>query len=105
MSLERDLLDHYANLKTQEKALKKEIEDLQESVKNVIESKKADKIETDLGSFSLIRKKKWQYSPRVTEHANQLKLFKEEEEQSGVATFDEETTLVFKAKREAYEDA
>lgn len=99
MALDKTLLQEYADLKVEEKRIKARIDELNPEIKQSIVDAGADKIDMEVGTFLLVIKKKWKYSEKVTTLDNQLKLFKSNEEADGTATFEEDSMLMFKAKK------
>lgn len=88
----------YAELEEQ----KKEIEEKQSRIKSeILEemiSQQSETVKADFGTFSLMRRKTWKYSPAVDELGARVKELKKTEEESGLATFEESTVLTFRSK-------
>lgn len=91
-------LKKYAQLKSEEKRIEKEIEELKPEIKEYIEAQGVDKIPTTLGTFSLTSKSTWKYSPAVEN-------LQKEEKAKGIAKQVVSTSLMFtapKADKEEY---
>lgn len=86
----KQLLERYAELKNQINNLELELKSIQPTVLEFIESIDPDNkgIETEVGLFSRIRRKKWTYSPEVEELSAQLDEQMAEEKADGRATFE-----------------
>ncbi len=103
--MKTEILKRYAELKIQEKAVKREIEQLNPIVKKEILANGLDKLPTNLGNFTIKKIKKWTYSPNLTGkisfYENKIEEEKKEEQADGTATFVEVDQLEF---REAKND-
>lgn len=96
MTKQNKLLKKYADLYDQEKLIKEEREKLREQIvedfrKNGIESET-----TDVGTFTrFTRTTSWEYSDKVKQKEEKLKLDKIKEQEKGVATPKTIETLKF----------
>lgn len=92
-------LREYAELKVQEKAIKARIEELAPVALQEVVATGSDKLETQLGNFTIKRVKRWKYSPAVDEAKLALDTLKGAEEASGTATFVEVEQLEFRTAK------
>ena len=97
--MNKELLIEYGNLKIEEKKIAARISELNGQVLENILQSGADKVETDIGAFSIITRKKWTYSDRYENKKEELNLMKTEEEADGTAEFEETSSLMFKEKK------
>lgn len=100
MEDQKENLKLYAELKIQEKAIKAQLEELNPKVKEFITAQGVDKLPTTMGTFSLVPKAVWKFSPKVKELENQVEKQKEKEKAEGIATSDARYDLIFKAAKE-----
>lgn len=102
----KELQAEYAAVCQAEKAaveakqeIKAEIEALAPTTPEEVKKWNEEVGKTDYGSFKMVSQKRWHYSPSVVKLTEDLKILKVEEEESGVATFDETFGLRFAAKK------
>lgn len=86
----------YAQLKKQEKAVEEELKRLQPLLIAEMEEAKADKVDSEQGTFTLSAKKKWSYSEAVDRIEANLKEVKKTEQATGTAKYEESKYLVFR---------
>ena len=81
------VLETYAQLKTQAQDLDKRIKDLAQTVVTIIENMSPEdkKVENSFGKFTVESRRTWVYSPAVTMHEGKIKELKHEEEENGTA--------------------
>lgn len=90
-----NLYEKYAILSAQIEEIEEQKELLRKQIlQEMIESDK-DKEETNLGTFSITRLKKWTYPKRITELEEQFKTEKALTQSTGEATFIEQESLRF----------
>ncbi len=97
MDFDKDQLKRYAELKIQEKAIKAELEDLNPKVRDFISAQGVDKLPTTMGTFSLVAKAVWKYSPAIEKAEKAIDKLKAQEKADGTATSDARYDLMFKA--------
>ncbi len=90
-----NIFAEYADVDAQIKALEVKKEQLRPFiVKKMIEDG-VDKVETELGKFSVNQLKKWSYPEEVVELGEEFKAAKAKAESTGEATFEETPSLRF----------
>lgn len=99
--MNKKILERYATLKVEIKKLETELEYLQPEVLKEISAVYVDKPVTtdelkDIGTFSITKKKKWQYSEELMDMKVKVTEREQKEKQDGTATFEEQEILVFK---------
>lgn len=93
-----DLQREYAEIVVREKAVNAD----KSRVKAAIEKELGQSpvsIETQYGKFTMVGRKKYEYSPAVERLTEDLSILKVEEEESGVATAEEVFSLRFNANK------
>lgn len=98
-NMTKELFQEYALLKLQEKGIKARIEELNPKIKSEISLAGADKIDSEWGTFTVMKKKLWVYSDVVKTLEATLEERRIEEQATGSATFKEVPILMFKGKR------
>jgi polyribonucleotide nucleotidyltransferase len=99
--MNKDLLQQYASLKSQEKSIAEQIHQLGPQIVEMIQAEGADKIDAkDLGTFSLAKRKTWKFSTSVQQAEQELEELKIEEKATGKATATEKPYLLFKPEVE-----
>lgn len=100
------LLREYAELSNKEKAivadkkkLKENIEALAPSDPTEVDEWNKENGKTEYGSFKLVSQKTWHYSPSVTKLEEDVKILKIEEQESGMANYEEKFGLRFVAPK------
>ncbi len=97
----KELIEEYARLKQEEKAVALRLEELKPQVFETLESTGLDRehpIElSSIGTFSLGVRRTWKYTPEVLKAEAILKAKKKEEEQLGTAEYVENPYLIFKS--------
>jgi archaellum component FlaC len=90
-------LQEYAGLKAQVAVLEDKIEQLKPEVEQiVVDINPVDGVvETDYGVFSIVSKRKYNYSSAVVDLEKELKEKKKEQEATGEATYEETRYLKF----------
>lgn len=86
--LSKTMLTEYAELKIEEKEIAERLKELQPKIKEAMRAQDVDKVNTDLGSFTLAEHTTWKYSPARKE-------LEEKEKASGVAKRMVSTVLKF----------
>lgn len=92
--------EKYAQLKEQEKEIAEEIKELKPLLVEDMLEAKADKVESDYGTFSIVKRKHWTYSSDTQALDLKLKEIKKTEEADGTATYTEKENLMFTNKKE-----
>lgn len=99
--MNKELLESYANLKQQEKAIAEEIAKINPLILAEIDAAGVDKVEAkDIGTFSIARRKTWKFSKDVVLAEEGLDELKYQEKANGVATAVEKPYLLFKGIKE-----
>jgi hypothetical protein len=103
--MNKEQLERYASIKRQIAALEEEADLLRPSIVNAMLDTESEKINlvgedgvTITGSFTLEKKRSWEFSDSVTEAEEGLKELKAEEKATGVATYTEAPILKFITK-------
>jgi len=94
--MEKETFKQYASIKNQIKELTAEAKELEPELTAEITKAGIDVVKTEFGTFSITKRKTWTYSGDVTELEDKVKIQKKEEEEKGVATFEEKTGLMFR---------
>lgn len=89
-----ELLWIYAELTEKAKDLTDRKEFVKRQIEEMLPQEPWDK-ETELGKYKLVENKKWTYSEDYNRMAEDLKILKEDEQESGVATFETVYSLRF----------
>lgn len=90
-----NIYSEYADVDAQIKALEQKKEQLRPFIIEKMIEEGVDKIETDLGKFSVNPLKKWSYPEEVLEIGEQFKAAKAKAESTGEATYEETPSLRF----------
>lgn len=93
---ESDLYEQYAMMKNATKVLDERIEELQTLITEEMERMKLEKQQFAYGTFTITNRKTFKYSEVVKEKEVEVKALKKQEEESGVATFEEKKGLLFR---------
>ena len=101
----KNLLFRYGSLKLTISEAEAELEMMKESAMDAFQQLRGEYDQITLNdlpkcSFSLMKRKTWNYSPMVKELETKFKDRKKWEEQTGEATFTEKESLVFNAPKE-----
>ncbi len=94
----KELFKEYSEIKNSIKELELRADNVSKLITDEMNEAKADKIESDYGSFYFTTRKSWKYSENVDIMLNAVKVQKKIEEEKGVATFEENKSLTFKSK-------
>lgn len=89
-------IKEYAGLKILDKKTKARIAELQPEILRHLVGHELDKLPTNLGTFSVKKASRWQYSPAVDALAEQLEALKEREKADGTATATTSEQLEFR---------
>ncbi len=65
--MDKAKLDRYAELKVLEKKIKKEIDELNPEIRDMMTKAGHDKVDAGYGTFTLSSRTTWEYSPAVEE--------------------------------------
>lgn len=90
-----NIFAEYADVDAQIKALENKKEQLRPFIVQKLIDDGVDKVETELGKFSVNQLKKWSYPEEVVELGEQFKAAKAKAESTGEATFEETPSLRF----------
>lgn len=94
------ILERYAAIKTQEKAIKAEINELGPVIKNALTALGNDKAEVaGVGTFTVAAKPVWKFSKAIEDFEEQVDNMKEVEKQNGTAEKEIRYDLIFKAAK------
>jgi hypothetical protein len=86
----------YAKIQADKKALELREAELKSEILAFMLEKDADKIETEVGTFSLGKRKSWTYPQSVIEIVADLQVAKKTAEAKGDATYVETPYFIFK---------
>lgn len=92
-----NIYNKYANIKSKISTLLVQSTALQSEIINDLENKGQNQHKDSNGLFSLVERKQWSYSAKVTRMEKVLKEAKQIEEITGKARYDVKTGLMFKA--------
>lgn len=90
----------YAELKRIEKETKAAISELMPEIVKEMSESGADKIKSDLGIFSIEKRKIWKYSAAVERAKQIMESIKTDEEATGKAQYEETLSLKFTSKKD-----
>ena len=94
------LLKEYALNEEKLKSLEAKKEELREQIVNEMKVKKVDKVESDLGLFTIGRRLSWKFTEAVKKIEEKLKIAKAKEQEKGIATSSVTEYLVFTKPKE-----
>ncbi len=86
---QKDILNEYAKINKEIKELKKVADPLKDQVLEIMQESDLKEVEMDFGKIGISSKRKWTYTPDLTEKETELKLMKKEEEKLGTAEYTE----------------
>lgn len=89
------ILEQYAELKVQEKELKKKIEALQPKIIEHVTAKGEKSLKTDFGKFNVTERSTWKYTEAVDKQKAKLVKLQEKEQATGVAEKTVKQSLTF----------
>ncbi len=95
-NLNKEKFERYAEIKRQIKALESEADELSPELMRDMEAEGVDKVDAEVGTFTVSGKKKWTYSDALQNEEAALKEQKKDEQATGVATYEESKFLVFR---------
>lgn len=95
------LLKKYADKKREMKELEAEIEELEPKVIGFLDKQGLDTLKEPWGTYSLVYRKKWSYTPELIEKEKEYKTIikqkQTDEQESGEANYEESKGLSFRA--------
>lgn len=94
--MQQKKLLEYAALETRFRALEAERETMREEIVTMLHRAKIDKLETEVGSFTVGRRVSWTYTEAVKKIEERLKIARTKEQQKGLAESSETEYLLFK---------
>ncbi len=95
--MDEEVLKAYAQTQYKIGQLKIELDELGKQIVAGLKELDAKNMKVPkLGTFTLVARKNWAYSPAVVEIESKLKTAKKDEQESGVASFEETEYLKFK---------
>lgn len=96
--MNRTILERYAQLKSEIKAREDELDMLQPQVLSEVKAISEDQpVQLEgVGTYSITKKKKWQFSEAVLDLKSKATALEIEEKADGTATFEESDVLVFR---------
>lgn len=98
--MDKELFLLYAEYKNQIKELEEKVKELQPQVMGMMQLADTERVETEVGTFSLSLRKTWKYTDEVESLKEQLDGAKATEEATGAATYTEKPSLMFTATKE-----
>lgn len=90
-----NIFGEYADVDAQIKALELKKEQLRPFIIEKMNEQNMQKVETEIGSFSVNQLKKWSYPESIVELGEEFKAAKAKAESTGEATFEETPSLRF----------
>lgn len=98
---QKDILNRYAEIKRDIKALEVMADEINPKVLEVMEFAKVEEIEIgDIGKLSLGARRNYDYGPEVKKKEEELKAEKKEMEQRGTALYKEKKYVIFKGLKD-----
>lgn len=97
--MQNKLLERYADIKEQKKALETEEKLLSQEIMNQMEKEDVDKYDAGFGKFTIVAKTSYEYTESVKKLEEKVKLAKHKEEEQGKAKKVESTYLKFTATK------
>ena len=94
-----NIYTEYAELKMQEKEIKKQVDAKKKLVEQLMEEEGKKLEKNELGTFVMVPRKKWTYSKETQDLDTKLKLQIEDEREDGTATFTESSSVTFTANK------
>lgn len=91
----KDLLKEYALICAKEKQVLGKKAELKLKIESQLPQEPTD-IKTELGKYTMVSNKKWEFSPEVQEMEDNLKIMKIDEQESGTAKMSESFGLRFR---------
>lgn len=98
--MNKEDIKEYADLELQKKVLEARQEEIKSLLLSQLIELKADKVESDFGSFKIVERNSWKYSEAVRKIESQVKDLKKVEELSGEATSEKKKSLTFYSIKE-----
>ena len=95
------IFENLAKLERGKKDIEIEIELARHAVIMEMKKENADTAKvTEVGTFTLTKRKKWSYSDEVKVAEGNVKNLKKVEEETGIAKFEESESLLFRPKKD-----
>jgi len=95
---QKNILDEYAKLKIEIKALEEKADELNPKVLEALRENDLGEVQvSDLGVLTVATRRTWRYSPTLKEEEAILKEKKKNEERLGLANYEEKSFVTFKA--------
>ena len=96
----KDILNKYAQYKSEIKTLEETAEELKVQVLEIMQESGVEEIELPTGKLTLASRRSWKYGPEVISKEKELKELKAKEEQLGIADYTENFYPVYKEAKE-----
>jgi len=96
MPIDPKLMQNYAAISEQIETLETELDTLKEHIVGAMMSEDVRKVASEVGTFILAERAKWEYSPLIKDLETKLKEEKKGEEKTGVAKAQTISYLTFK---------
>ena len=97
---QESILEAYAARKAELKQIEAELDEMEPEVLKLLEKNGMDTLKEDYGTFSVVYRKKWTYSKELVEkekqYATVIKAEKQDEQESGEATYEENKGLSYR---------
>ncbi len=94
------LLNEYASLSLQIKDLEAQRAAIKPELVEQFSTQGIEKMESDIGTFSIVRISSWKYSKKVVEQEEKLKIAKVREQEKGIAKASVSETIRFQQKKD-----
>lgn len=98
--IDEKTLNRYAELSIQIKDLEAQRSALKPEIVEEFTSQGVEKLESDYGTFSVIRTSTWKYSKKTQKQAEELKIAQVREQEKGIAKATVNESIRFQAKKE-----
>jgi len=98
--MNKEVFERYAAVKNKIKELTEEAKVIEGEVGAEMEKEDMKSLKSPIGTFSIILRKRWEYSPAVGLLEEKTKTLKKQEEKDGTAAATESTGLMFRARKE-----
>lgn len=99
MENKQEILKRYAEIKAEISALETLIDEMKPDIVQIVEAANPEdhEVVTDFGTFTVVQKRKYTYTPDVIKKEEEVKQLKKEQEAKGEAEYTILPYLMFKA--------
>lgn len=103
VKIDEKALAQYAALSMEIKTLEAQRASIKLDIVEEFVAQGVDKMETDLGTFSLTRTRKWRYSKKLTAQEEKLEIARVDEQEKGIAKATITESIRFQQRKESNE--